>query len=75
MKENIVITISPEHIDEMKNISQKLKEVKITNVFDFGVITGVTEEENIQKLKQITEIEDITIEKQINLPPNDRGIQ
>lgn len=77
MKKSIVITVCQENIGTLQSFCEKLKSegMELTNVFEFGVITGLTEENNIEHIENFPEVESVTIEKIITLPPPDSEIQ
>ncbi len=77
MKKSIVITLYQENLDNIKTFSEKLtgEGLEVTNVFEFGVITGLTEENNIEKIEKLPEVESVTIEKIVQLPSPDDDIQ
>lgn len=77
MLKNIVITISESYLDKLKSIADLLKRdgMTITNLYDFGVITGNAEDKIINKLRDHKEIISLTEEKQAFISPPDAEIQ
>jgi hypothetical protein len=80
MIKNIVITVSESYLDKLKSIADSLRKdgLTITNLYDFGVITGNAEEKIIKKLRDHKEIISLTEEKQafishLTLKYNDRN--
>lgn len=74
---NIVITISENHLDNLTSIADLLRKegLVITNLYDFGVITGSAEERIIKKLRDRKEIISLTEERQAFIAPPDSDIQ
>ena len=74
---NIVITISENYLDNLKSIADLLRQegLTITNLYDFGVITGCAEEIIIKKLRDHKEVISLTEEKQAFIAPPDSEIQ
>lgn len=77
MKIHIVITVSDKHLGETEEIANRLVKdgLKITNVYEFGVITGIIEENNIKRISDYTEVKSLTKEKNISISPPDEDIQ
>jgi phosphoserine phosphatase len=77
MKKNLVITLSDKYIGRIKEIAKMLSNdgLVVTNVYDFGVITGTTEEINVDKIKKHKEIEALTEELNISISPPDSELQ
>ena len=61
----------------LKSIADLLKKegLTITNLYDFGVITGSAEEIIIKKLRDHKEVISLTEEKQAFIAPPDSEIQ
>jgi hypothetical protein len=55
---NIIITLSNEHTKDLESISQSMSKdgLRITRLFEFGVIAGSANEETIEKLKKYKEV-------------------
>ena len=70
---NIVITISENYLGNLKSIADLLRKegLTITNLYDFGVITGCAAEIIIKKLRAHKEIISLTEEKQAFIAPPD----
>ncbi len=77
MKKNLVITLSDKYIGRIKEIVKMLSNdgLVIANVYEFGVITGTTEEINVEKIKKHKEIEALTEELNISISPPDSELQ
>jgi hypothetical protein len=74
---NIVITVAEGYLDKLKSIADILRKdgLTITNLYEFGVITGNAEDKIIKKLRDHKEILSLTEEKQTFIGPPDTDIQ
>ena len=74
---NIVITVSENYLDKVKSLADLLRKdgLTITNLYEFGVITGNAEDRIIKKLRDHKEIISLTEDKQAFVAPPDAGIQ
>ena len=74
---NIVITVAEGYLDKLKSIADILRKdgLTITNLYEFGVITGNAEDKIIKKLRDHKEILSLTEEKQAFIGPPDSDIQ
>ncbi|SHG41479.1 hypothetical protein SAMN05444483_11174 [Salegentibacter echinorum] len=77
MKKNIVITLNDHYLEEIDNTLSNLRKegMIIKNVYEFGVISGVLEEENFSKIRALDEVLLLKEDKNINIPPPSGGIQ
>jgi hypothetical protein len=77
MKSNIVLTVKETDIHNLIILVEKLEELgmSIDNTFEFGVIIGTMDANDVDELKTIEEIDSFTVNAQINLPPSDENIQ
>ncbi|KMQ64316.1 hypothetical protein ACM46_08470 [Chryseobacterium angstadtii] len=77
MKSNIVLTINEMSIHKLDTIVDKLEELgmSVDNVFEFGVIIGTMESNDVGELKTIKEVDSFTVDAQISLPPSDENVQ
>ena len=74
---NIVITVSENYLDKLKSLADSLRKdgLTITNLYEFGVITGSAEDSIIKKLRDHKEIISLTEDKQAFIAPPDAEIQ
>ena len=74
---NIVITVSESYLDKLKSIADILSKdgLIITNLYEFGVITGSAKSKTIKKLRGRKEIISLTEEKQVFIAPPDADLQ
>lgn len=74
---NIVITISDNYLYSLKSIAEVLRKegLIITNLYEFGVITGNAEDRTIKRLFKHKEIVSLTEDKQTNIAPPESLIQ
>ncbi|CAG5069389.1 hypothetical protein DYBT9623_02125 [Dyadobacter sp. CECT 9623] len=74
---SIVITISETYLSNLRTVADELCEegLTITNLFEFGVITGHADEEILGKLRDHKEVISLTEEKQATIPPPDSPVQ
>jgi len=74
---NIVITVSESYLDKLKSIADILRKdgLTITNLYEFGVITGNAEDKIIKKLRDHKEIISVTEEKRAFIAPPNAEIQ
>ena len=77
MTKNIVITVSESYLDKLKYVADIFIEegLTITNLYEFGVITGNAEDKVIKKLRSHKEIISLTEDKQIIIAPPNADIQ
>ncbi len=77
MAKNIVITVSENALDKLELLADILRSdgLTITNLFDFGVITGNAEDKVIEKLRGYKEIISLEEDKQAFVAPPDADIQ
>lgn len=64
-------------IHKLDTIVDKLEELgmSVDNVFEFGVIIGTMESNDVGELKTIKEVDSFTVDAQISLPPSDENVQ
>lgn len=69
--------MSETKLDKLKLLADLLKKdgLNITNLYDFGIITGYAEDIIIEKLRQHKEIVSLTEDNQVNIAPPDSEIQ
>lgn len=74
---NIIITVSESYLDKLKSFADLLRNdgLTITNLYEFGVITGKAEDRVIKKLRDYKEIISLTEDKQAFIAPPDADIQ
>jgi hypothetical protein len=74
---NIVITISDSYLYSLSSIAEIFRKegLIITNLYEFGVITGNAEDKTIRKLYKHKEIISLTEDNQVNIAPPDSLIQ
>jgi len=74
---SIVITISEVHLSRLSFVADELRKegLQITNLFEFGVITGHAEEQDIEKMRCLAEVASLTEDRQVRIAPPDSGIQ
>lgn len=77
MKKNILITFNENYLNEIDNILDYLREegMIINNVYDFGVVSGILEEDKFEKIRSFKEILLLKEDEKINIPPPDEDIQ
>lgn len=77
MKKNILITFNENYLNEIDNILDYLREegMIINNVYDFGVVSGILEEDKFEKIRSFKEISLLKEDEKINIPPPDEDIQ
>ncbi|MDO5979992.1 hypothetical protein [Flavivirga spongiicola] len=77
MKKNVIITISEDHLDRINSVVNLLSQdgLVIENVFEFGIITGVVDENKIEKLKKHQEILTLTDDVSQKISPPENEIQ
>lgn len=77
MKKNIVITLNDRYLEEIDNTLNNLREegMIIKNVYEFGVVSGVLEEENFAKIRALKEVLLLKEDEKINIPPPSGEIQ
>ncbi len=77
MKKNIVITISENHLDKLRSVSEMLRHegLEINQVFEFGVITGSIDESDMGRLKAHEEVLAVVEDKEVDIGPPDAEIQ
>ncbi|WP_192822793.1 hypothetical protein [Rufibacter sp. LB8] len=77
MRKNIVITITEDCLDRLHIIASTLKQdgLQITNIFEYGVITGNVEDKSIEKLRSYDEILSLKEDQSIQISPPDSEIQ
>lgn len=77
MKKNVVITVAEQYLNCLDAIADKLRAegLQIKRQYEFGVIIGVIEEKNMDKILTHKEIVSCSEEKKIQLPPPDEGNQ
>lgn len=74
---SIVITISETYLSSLRTVADELSQegLVITNLFEFGVITGQAEEDVLEKLREHKEVISLTEERQATIPPPDAPVQ
>jgi hypothetical protein len=74
---NIVITISDSYLYRLKTIAEILRKegLNITNLYEFGVITGNAEDRIIKKLHEHKEIVSLKEDKYVEIAPPGSAIQ
>jgi len=74
---SVVITISESYIDRLKSVAKMLRKegLIITNLHEYGVITGNAEDNAINKMRQHKEIISLTEDKQAGIAPPESDIQ
>jgi len=77
LKKNILITFNENYLNEIDNILDYLREegMIINNVYDFGVVSGILEEDKFEKIRSFKEILLLKEDEKINIPPPDEDIQ
>lgn len=77
MRKYIIITISENYLDKLNSIADFLRKegLLITQLYEFGVITGSCEEENIEKLKDHKEIISFAEDTPASIAPPDEDVQ
>ncbi len=73
----VIITVSEYYLDRLSIVAEGLREegLTITQLYEFGVIIGVAEEEAIQRIREHKEIEGLTEEKETGIAPPDSEVQ
>ncbi len=73
----IVITISEYYLNQLNVVADELREegMTITQLYEYGVIVGLAEEETIERIRHHKEVETLTKEKEAKIAPPDAEIQ
>ncbi|WP_031528142.1 hypothetical protein [Dyadobacter crusticola] len=74
---SVVITISETYLGSLKTVADELCEegLTITNLFEFGVITGEAEDQIIDKLRGHKEVISLTEDRPARIAPPDSPVQ
>lgn len=74
---HIVITISEFYLDRLSSLAESLREegLTITQLYEFGVIIGIAEEETIPKIRNHEGVISLTDEKEEKIAPPDSEVQ
>lgn len=78
MQKKIVITVKGKDLKNLNKLADQLQseeEVELSNVFDFGVITGSVEEAKIDRLKKLKAIESVELDTPVSIVPPDSEVQ
>jgi hypothetical protein len=77
MTRNIVITVSESYLDKLQHLAEMFSKegLTITNLYEFGVITGNAEARVIKKLRNHKEIISLTEDRQAFVAPPESNIQ
>jgi hypothetical protein len=77
MEKNVIITVAEKYLHCLDAIAEKLRSdgLHIKRLYDFGVIIGVIEKTQIEKIMAHKEIESCSEDKKIQLPPPDADEQ
>jgi len=72
----IMITVK-EHCNNLESLAKELSEqgANVKRIYPYGVIKAEAEESIIERLRSHRDIENISIEKSIHLPPPDDSVQ
>lgn len=73
----IVITISEIYLKRLNIVAEELHRdgLVIIQLYEFGVIIGIADEEAISKIRNHREVASLVEEKQVDIPPPDAEIQ
>lgn len=74
---NIVITLSDDCLDKINAVADSLSQegLRITHLYEYGVITGSADELIIKTLRSRKEIVSLTEEKQASISPPNSDVQ
>jgi len=74
---HIIITISEFYLDHLGAVAESLREegLIVTQLYEFGVIIGLADEEVIPRIRNRVEIVSLNDEKEVTIPPPDADIQ
>ena len=74
---DIIITIADKYFDKIPEIVEyfKSKGLEVTNVFEFGVVTGRANEETINYLRNLNEVAVLQEDTLASIPPPESEIQ
>jgi hypothetical protein len=73
----IIITVSEYYLHELNVVADELREegMTITQLYEYGVIVGVAEEDTIERIRHHREVESLTEDKEVKIAPPDAQIQ
>ena len=77
MKKKVIITISEQYLNGLDSVVAKLKEdgLVVSRLYDYGVIVGEIEENNLDYILVHKEVLSCSEEKKIHITPPDSDIQ
>lgn len=77
MKKNVIITISEDYLDNINSVVNLLNKdgLAIGNIFEFGIITGIVDENKIENIKKHPEILSLSEDEPQKISPPENEIQ
>jgi hypothetical protein len=77
MKKNIIVTISENQLNNLNSVAEMLRRdgLEITQVFEYGVITGRMEDHTLDSLHKHSEVVSVTTDQQVDIGPPDGEVQ
>ncbi|NCJ05311.1 ketohydroxyglutarate aldolase [Synechococcales cyanobacterium C] len=74
----VTVTVRDAHLGQIETVAQKLADLGLAieqTLPTIGVITGTVRSEQVQALRQVSEVELVAAEQSYRLPPPSSNIQ